>query len=136
RKPEGFAESFPDLPTRLDQQIGKNTDFRPFETDNSFMSRVFNEMKERSVNVKWFGAVGDGITDDSKAFQDAIDYVNSIDYVYKDEDMSLHAGGSVEVKIPYGKYVINKSLTNFPRNLIISGENSVIVSTDPLAEKT
>ncbi|GEM_PF-5686328 len=136
RKPEGFDVAFPDLPTRLDQQIGKNTDFRPFETDNSFMSRVFNEMKERSVNVKWFGAVGDGITDDSKAFQDAIDYVNSIDYVYRDEDMSLYAGGSVEIKIPYGKYVINKSLTNFPRNLIISGENSVIVSTDPLAEKT
>lgn len=54
RKPFG-EESFPTLGNRLDNQIGKNSEFRDFELDKSFMSRVFNESSERGINIKWLG---------------------------------------------------------------------------------
>lgn len=53
RKPFG-GESFTSLGNRLDYQIGKNSEFREFESDNSFMTRVKNEQTERGINVKWF----------------------------------------------------------------------------------
>ncbi|MCO5478208.1 BppU family phage baseplate upper protein [Enterococcus gallinarum] len=74
RKPAGGSKTYPDLPARLDQQIGLNEDFRSFD-DSSFMKRVYNENLERGINVKWFGAVGDGVHDDLPAFQAAIDYL-------------------------------------------------------------
>ncbi|MDL4874402.1 phage baseplate upper protein, partial [Enterococcus gallinarum] len=50
RKPAGATTSYPDLPTRLDEQIGKNEEFRDFESANSFMKRVNNEFSERALN--------------------------------------------------------------------------------------
>ena len=73
RKPFG-EEAFPNLGKRLDDQIGLNSDFREFEANESFMTRLKNEMEERSVNVKWFGAKGDNISDDTIAFNDAISF--------------------------------------------------------------
>lgn len=49
-------------------------------------------VKEISINVKDFGAKGDGITDDTNAIQDAIDYVEMV------------GGGTV--LIPNGTYMI------------------------------
>ena len=51
---------------------------------------------EDAVSVKDFGAVGDGVTDDSSAIQDAID--------------SLGANGG-EIYVPEGRYVINTGIT-------------------------
>lgn len=95
RKPEGATQPYPDLPTRLDEQIGKNNEFRGFESSVSFMQRVQNENAERSVNVKWFGAKGDNITDDTAALQEAFDY---------------GFANRLKVFIPAGDYVITKPL--------------------------
>ncbi|AMQ65713.1 virion structural protein [Streptococcus phage 9871] len=105
RKPEDAASAYPDLPTRLDKQIGKNTDFRSFESDKSFMTRVYNESAERGVNVKWFGAKGDGVTDDTVAIQSAIDT-------------------GFSVFIPPGKYNV-KELKGFSSGQIIQGISKV-----------
>lgn len=59
-------------------------------TDIGYLKKVVE------VNVCQFGAKGDGITDDTKAIQDTIDYVKSM-------------GGGV-VKFNTGKYVISKPL--------------------------
>ncbi|MGF2108122.1 BppU family phage baseplate upper protein [Lactococcus lactis] len=109
RKPEGYASAYPDLPARLDQQIGKTTDFRSFEQDKSFMTRVFNESAERGLNVKWFGAVGDGVTDDTKAIQDTIDYAftKRMGFVF----------------VPQGQYLISNPIRIYKRTMRLEGVN-------------
>lgn len=59
-----------------------------------------------SINVKDFGAIGDGITDNKVFFQNAIEYTNSL-------------GGGV-VYFPPGNYLIGGSI-NIHSNITISG---------------
>lgn len=61
----------------LRDKTGKDTDFRGFESDESFMKRVYNENIERGLNPKWFGAKGDGINDDTNAFQAIFDFAKT-----------------------------------------------------------
>lgn len=79
-------------------------------------------LKQLGVNVRWFGAVGDGVTDDTKAIQTAISTAQS---------------GDVKcVYFPAGKYLT--TLTNqIISGISICGENrmtSTIISdtTDPV----
>lgn len=73
RRPAG-GETYNTLNQRLDNQIGLNTDFRDFESDKSFMLRVHADLSEREINLKWFNPAGDGVTDDTQAFLNAIAY--------------------------------------------------------------
>ena len=109
RKPEEANSAYPDLPTRLDKQIGKNTDFRSFESDKSFMTRVYNESAERGLNVKWFGAVGDGVVDDTLSIQKAIDYAikTRIGFVF----------------VPPGQYLISNPIRIYKRTMRLEGVN-------------
>lgn len=52
---------------------------------------------EGFFNVKWFGAKGDGVTDDTAAIQAAID--------------AMHSSGGGEVYIPSGTYILSNYLT-------------------------
>ena len=56
---------------------------------------AFTEFADRAVNVRWFGAVGDGVTDDTKALQDALSSLGN-------------SGGLVFV--PAGTYLFNETL--------------------------
>ncbi|MGC6769052.1 tail fiber domain-containing protein [Enterococcus sp. LJL51] len=51
--------------------LGQSSEFREYEQDQSALKRVKNEFTERGVNVKWFGAQGDGTTDDTAAVLEA-----------------------------------------------------------------
>lgn len=68
------------------------------------------DVQPEIVNVKDFGATGDGITDDSDAIQAAIDYVDYWDSTagtYR-TGYAGHRGG--QVNFPIGTYRITKSL--------------------------
>ena len=78
RKPAESDESYTDLPARLDNQFGRNSDFRPFESELSFMRRVYNEAAERAVNVKWLGADSTGQQNSDQAKSEAEKISNKI----------------------------------------------------------
>ncbi|MBZ0323088.1 BppU family phage baseplate upper protein [Enterococcus casseliflavus] len=67
----------------LRDKTGTDDDFRPFESNQSYMKRVYNENRERGVNVKWFGAKGDNQTDDTLAIKATIEYAmaNNLKFV-------------------------------------------------------
>ncbi|WP_459128113.1 glycosyl hydrolase family 28-related protein [Latilactobacillus curvatus] len=103
------AKEQSNLNQRVDDQISAGTikdeeiDFRhsdmlkkTFETMRKRGDFYDNEFTDRGVNVKWFGAVGDGVTDDTAAFESAI--AAAKDY-------------SGRVVIGNGTYLINLTLT-------------------------
>ncbi|MGO2374838.1 MAG: glycosyl hydrolase family 28-related protein, partial [Pseudoalteromonas prydzensis] len=64
---------------------------------------------ERGLNVKWFGAVGDGVNDDTEAFKDAMSHANK-----------------APLFIPQGTYIINENI-NLTHSII--GDNALITTT-------
>lgn len=65
--------------------------------------RYKRPLGSEGVNVKWFGAKGDGFTDDAPAIQAAIDWAKS--------QHTLNSGNmKVNVKFPNGSYHINASI--------------------------
>ena len=62
------------------------------------IGRTVHQKLQESVSVKDFGAVGDGVTDDSAAIQAAVDYFNG----------SISSG---EIFFPKGNYKINTKIT-------------------------
>ncbi|WP_206464351.1 glycosyl hydrolase family 28-related protein [Ligilactobacillus pobuzihii] len=109
---KGFAKDIDNYMTnvdqRIDDQLNANT-FKDEEIDfrhSDMLQHSFKTMRKRGdfwddefqfrgVNVRWFGAAGDGVTDDTQAFQAALDYdTGKTDFLY----------------IPIGTYLISKKL--------------------------
>lgn len=90
------------------------------EPGSNLIEKIINEADDRGINVRHFGATGDGVTDDTEAFQNAIDYAGK------------HNNSAVYV--PAGKYVITKELTlNF---IALFGEgvvSSVLIPKGPVS---
>ena len=57
----------------------------------------FNDSASRKVSAKWWGAKGDGVTDDTVNLQRACDYI-------------VYSTGCHHLFIPRGKYIISKGL--------------------------
>lgn len=86
-----------------DINMGSLTSFKP--TGSTLIDKLNNEFNDRGVNVKWFGAKGDGVTDDTLSIQSAIDT-------------------GLSIFLPPGKYNV-KELTGFASGQIIQGISKV-----------
>ena len=71
------------------------------------------------VNVKHYGAVGDGINDDAPAIQDAIDNCKQMGFPY----------GTRAIYFPTGRYRLNSTLTVYDHTKLI-GENPIDTGTE------
>jgi len=87
------------------------------------LSRTTQSKLQDIVSVKDFGAIGDGITDDTIAFQNAITYV-------KTNSSWGTSGTQGTVFIPTGNYLITKSL-NCTNNTDSAGTGLVIYGNSP-----
>ena len=81
---------------------------------------VQSKLRE-TVSVKDFGAVGDGIADDTAAIQTAVNYVNSLDN-----------GGTVF--FPTGNYKVTSTITLFSDKTGLLGNAAVITLTGNTSE--
>lgn len=87
---------------------------------------------QQTISVKDFGAVGDGVTDDTAAIQAAIDYAYTLvitQTVFP--EYGWQSRGGTTVYLPAGKYLTTASITLRP-NVSIKGEgksSSAIYST-------
>jgi len=88
--------------------------------DPSGKSGAWVRHYDGSVNVRWFGAKGDGSSDDSSAFISAIAFVKSIacnaSAIYK---------GSPRLFIPAGEYFLGTTTLDITHTLIIEGEGGI-----------
>ncbi|MBC7384509.1 MAG: hypothetical protein H7296_16195 [Bacteroidia bacterium] len=69
-----------------------------------------SSMFDGIVNVKWFGAIGDNLNDDTDAIQSALNFISettSIDHFLPDQ---FHSPGGGTVFIPKGIFLIDKTL--------------------------
>lgn len=91
-------------------------------TSASELSNLLESDKFGIVSVKTYGAVGDGVTDDTEAIQDAID--------------TMHAVGGGVIYLPKGTYLTSTSLLLYTNiSLIGAGRQvSVIYNTNVAGE--
>lgn len=86
------------------------------EIDSSLEERV--KKNELTLNIKDFGAKGNGVDNDNLAFIQCFDYAKSLSTLTTD-------GNKIKILIPYGLYVISNLVV--PRNLNIECEGVLIV---------
>lgn len=91
------------LEEKYGSSIGDMKAFRGW--DPTIIAKMSNEFADRGINVKWFGAVGDGVTDDTKAIQDTINYIRL--GIANDDNLIKNN----VVILPAGTYFITKTIT-------------------------
>ena len=94
---EKYTERLSGLATSLEERVKKN---------------------ELTLNIKDFGAKGNGVDNDNLAFIQCFDYAKSLSTLTTD-------GNKIKILIPYGLYVISNLVV--PRNLNIECEGVLIV---------
>lgn len=86
---------------------------------NAKFDEVDEQLADIAINVKTFGAVGDGVTNDTQSFQDAFDYIGTTGQT---------------LLVPEGTFIVDPSVLVMPINLRITGSNylsCIIKSSGP-----
>jgi hypothetical protein len=91
----------------------------PPASDLSGASGVWVRRFDGPVNVCWFGAKGDGTTDDGPAFAAAIAYLRATGI-----NGDLYHRGSPRLLVPAGHYFLGTTTLDFNHTLIVEGEGS------------
>ena len=86
-------------------------DFRKW--DYSLIEKMRNEFAERAINVKWLGAKGDGVSDDTEAIQKAF-------------DLSKESESLTRIIIPRGTYKVTKTLSIFNNTEVVAAGATVM----------
>lgn len=113
--------TFPSVPERLNTQFGNMNTFREWE--QSIIEKVSNELSERSINVRWFGAKGGNHAtskEDTQAFKKACEVAR--------------ANGGAVIHVPDGRYCLNETIY-LPERTTLTGQGQYttkIVHTDAL----
>lgn len=112
------------LANQQGNHIGTWQGFSPVQTEPGIQAIVNNHTRQISnfgVNVKDFGAVGDGVTDDTVAIQTAINYAQML--------VTDRFKNGADVKCPYGTYLISSTLviTSSNINLVGSGAGASVI---------
>lgn len=94
--------------TPLVAEIGPVADFKA--SGDSLVDKTVNEFTDRGVNVKWFGAIGDGVADDTVAFTKAY---------------SIAKANATTVFVPTGRYAVAFDESNKPDNLRFWGYGQI-----------
>ena len=117
-----------DIIQRVDINTGENVNYRKisnlpviapeaiyFTKDGNHYERVY----DRFVNIEWFKVAKDGVTDDADKFQEAVDFLASIN------------GGTLFV--PKGRYAISNVdfLGKKYSNITIEGHEAEIITLHP-----
>ncbi|MER8880711.1 glycosyl hydrolase family 28-related protein [Mesorhizobium sp. M0684] len=101
-----------------------------FQTANG----IWWELAGDNINVKMFGAQGDGISDDSLAIQSAINFTDTV--VEKSSESLTGSDGDfrapVEIFFPRGVYVA-KRLQVFDNHVSLRGDGAVLRLADPFS---
>lgn len=93
---------------QMDELIGTLSNFKP--AGSNLIDKLNNEFNDRGVNVKWFGAKGDGVTDDTAAFTEAY---------------SIAKANATTVFVPTGRYAVAFDESNKPDNLRFWGYGQI-----------
>jgi hypothetical protein len=88
------------------------------EGSTGAVNRVLTSRLQDYVSVKDFGAVGNGVADDTTAIQAAINSISNAS--------NLGRGGGTVLVFPLGSYVISSSLLIDLKNIDIQGDGSTI----------
>lgn len=104
--------------------------------DGSITEEKFtDELKHKTVNnyitPQMFGAVGDGVADDTEAIQAAFDYVVSqrLSDVSNTGDGNMYYGLAPKVFFPYGKYKITSPISFYSEYVDIEGDNAILFAS-------
>jgi len=103
--------------TEHDNLLDLIESYRFARNDASITKSVFRTLQSKlddRVNVKDFGAVGDGIADDTQAFQ------NAVDELFRNSDAEFRK----QLFIPTGHYLIANDLV-IPSFALLEGESQV-----------
>jgi hypothetical protein len=91
---------------------------------------VFDKFKQFWVSVKDYGAVGDGVTDDTVAIQDAVNYANSLIMASQNGAGNPFNAAIKGVYFPHGVYLTSNNI-DIPGFCQIYGDEAKIQQNDP-----